>query len=1026
MHEYKLENHLNSLCSQYPKYINLYSTWTLNRRACTDLLKNVVIRYPHFSMHDSSHAETVISNIERLLGSRVESLSPTDTWLLLHAAYAHDLGMVVKWSEIQNLWTQPEFQKYLLSLTSSPDPDLREAAEFVLSMDTASSEKAWPLKAHRCVTLLNAAYFRSQHAQLSKTYLSPPDTGFDLDLGHNHLIQPRLIRLLSQICALHTEASEKVLELDYQTNGFGSDYAHPRFIAMLLRLGDLLDIDNGRFNAGAELSFGGLPASSLPHKAKHDAATQILITPEQIRFRSDCPNSEAYLETRQFVTWLENEVDFLTKYWAKIVPEDFEGYAPAFDCKELFINGSPDIEGVAGLKFEISQDKAFQIIEGSNIYEDRFVFIREVIQNALDASKLQLWSDLSSGVYRSWCEPTEGTVLQPSDVPATIYENYPIKIQLSTLENGLVQVRISDRGTGISIDSFKRMCSVGVSISGSAQLQKTIQEMPAWLRPTAGFGIGLQSIFLLADQFEIDTGTGSDSFHAIVHSRRSGGYLQLQRSEKPLARGTTLQLQFKAPENLRYSLGGETNNYIEFHLDPMGPVDHTCEVRLLEAIRTLCTDSMFPIHVTCDEASVGSATIQNSFSLVGNDWKEWDSRYSYFSNDKFDRVQLWDRQTFTYGSFEFNELLHSYSRVLFKGIEVRKQTPRLDLDGISVTLDAYGLDTKESITLNRSSWTRSGRFQLMEIFQGLLTAFIEIMLARLKDLKLSENICNNDKELGHFSAYTFWKACDHKQRSQIPCSVLSTISDTAVVLRRRNGEGFEKTEVLVKELISTPEVPYYVNIDKFNSHNGPNSIKYSEICSILNQAEEAVPDQIIADPVLYGVLKRQPVHSLQLPASGRPLLLYKASIEEPCPIHVSGNAKTALLMGLGRPIQGMFYNYFLRSGEHAMRYAIPALSDYNLLAVNCLRYGIAYPIDVHSQWIIAPFMREENERRTELSKTGFVELVTSSEAFDHVTDYVIKNSASKEAPAKEQVIADYQRLLEDYYDAVKDAAPANK
>ena len=91
MYEYKLETHLNTLCSQHPRYTNLYSTWTLNKRACSDLLKNVVIHYPHFSMHDASHAETVISNMEMLLGDRIQTLSPTDTWLLLHAGYAHPL-----------------------------------------------------------------------------------------------------------------------------------------------------------------------------------------------------------------------------------------------------------------------------------------------------------------------------------------------------------------------------------------------------------------------------------------------------------------------------------------------------------------------------------------------------------------------------------------------------------------------------------------------------------------------------------------------------------------------------------------------------------------------------------------------------------------------------------------------------------------------------------------------------------------------------------------------------------------------
>lgn len=1016
MHEYKLENHLNSLCAQHHPYIDLYSTWTLNKRACTDFLKNVVIRYPHFSMHDSSHAETVISNMEMLLGDRIQSLSPTDTWLLLHAAYAHDLGMVIKWSEIQTLWKQSDFQEFLLGTLSSLDPDLREAAEFVRSVNTDSFEKTWPLKAHRSVDLLNAAYFRSRHARMSKKYMASSDPDFDLDLGHNNLIQPRLIKLLSQICALHTEGAEKVLELDYQTNGFGSDYAHPRFIAMLLRLGDLLDIDNGRFNAGAELSFGGLPVTSMPHKAKHNATTQILITPAQICFRSDCPDSESYLETRQFVTWLENEVDFLTKYWSKIVPENLEGYAPVFECKELFINGVPDINGVAGLKFEISQEKAFQIIEGSNIYEDRFVFIREVIQNALDASKLQLWKDLTSGTYRAWCSAEKYENLQPFDVPAPIYKNYPIQVQISSLPGGVVQVKISDCGTGISIDDFKRMCSVGTSTSGSEQLRKTIQEMPGWLRPTAGFGIGLQSIFLLTDHFEIDTGTGSDSFHAVVYSRRAGGYLQLQRSERPHSRGTTMQIQFKVPENIRYSLGGETDNYIEFHLDPMGEIDHTGEVRLLEAIHALCTDSMFPIHVVCDEASADPLDIQSKFPLSDSDWKEKDSRYSYFADDRFDQVQLWDRQTATYGNFQFVGSRHFRYQFLFKGIEVHKQAPFLDLSGLSGFINIYGLDTKESISLDRSSWTRSGRKQAHKIFQGLLTAFVEIMLQRLEEQEKSGDIAG--KNIGCFSAYDFWRICNNEQRFRIPASVLERIPDTAVVLKREDGT-FKKDEVPVKALIPSLETLCYVNLRMFDRHRVPNSIEYPEICSILNQAKESVPDQVIADPILCAVLNDQLVQSIQIPVPGSPLILYTSIDKENSLIKASGNAaKAILLKGLGNSIEGMQYNNFMSSDCKAKRYAIPALSDYSELAVENLRYGLTRPIDIRTYWIIAPFTREENEKREKLSRSGFTDMVTSSETFAHVVDYVMEHSIKKNGLTEEQIIGAYRRLIEEYYDVM--------
>ena len=70
------------------------------------------------------------------------------------------------------------------------------------------------------------------------------------------------------------------MKLDYETNGFNSDYAHPRFVAMMLRLGDLLDIDNGRFNKGALAAAGGLPETSKPHLEKHEATIHLLVTPE--------------------------------------------------------------------------------------------------------------------------------------------------------------------------------------------------------------------------------------------------------------------------------------------------------------------------------------------------------------------------------------------------------------------------------------------------------------------------------------------------------------------------------------------------------------------------------------------------------------------------------------------------------------------------------------------------------------------------------------------------------------------------
>lgn len=73
-------------------------------------------------MHDASHSEAIISKMEMLLGDRIERLSPTDTWLLLHAAYTHDLGMILTWDDVKKLGNRPNFRTLL-----QPYPSLETA-----------------------------------------------------------------------------------------------------------------------------------------------------------------------------------------------------------------------------------------------------------------------------------------------------------------------------------------------------------------------------------------------------------------------------------------------------------------------------------------------------------------------------------------------------------------------------------------------------------------------------------------------------------------------------------------------------------------------------------------------------------------------------------------------------------------------------------------------------------------------------------------------------------------------------------
>ena len=79
------------------------------------------------------------------------------------------------------------------------------------------------------------------------------------------------------------------------------------------------------------------------------------------------------------------------------MPNNIGRSAPSLGKCEWLLNGVSDIQELSDLRFSTSPEKAFEVIE--NIDEDRFSFLLEVVQNALDVCKIQMWSDISEDKY---------------------------------------------------------------------------------------------------------------------------------------------------------------------------------------------------------------------------------------------------------------------------------------------------------------------------------------------------------------------------------------------------------------------------------------------------------------------------------------------------------------------------------------------------------------------------------------------------------------------------------------------------
>jgi len=397
-----------------------------------------------------------------------------------------------------------------------------------------SNNYQWALEIKNAVIILTAEIFRGKHAKLSSDYLNHKEGFWELANNfYSEQLPSRFMELLSDVAFLHGESFDEIFRLlHFQANGLKGDYIHPRFIACLIRLGDLLDFDSNRFNEFSVSSIQELPETSKLHKQKHAAVKHMLVSPYAIEADLDCDNEDVYRISRAWFDMLEEEVNKQGREWTHIAPKDLTGLPPIISKNSIKIsfkgeNVKPEL---LNLKFTIAPTKMFRILEGGAIYkEPGFAFLREIVQNALDASKQQLWTDICDGIYDfNLNEKKLSEINYPDDIPLEIYSQYPISltIQWSDNKKESITVTCEDKGTGISESTILRMTNyVGESRKMDKNYDITLEKMPFWLKPTAAFGIGLQSVFFVNKTFVVDTkATGEDSHQIIFRSAANNNY----------------------------------------------------------------------------------------------------------------------------------------------------------------------------------------------------------------------------------------------------------------------------------------------------------------------------------------------------------------------------------------------------------------------------------------------------------------------------------------------------------------------
>ncbi|MDQ2889962.1 MAG: hypothetical protein M3R65_05335 [Gemmatimonadota bacterium] len=431
----------------------------------------------------------------------VVALSVTEIFVLCAATYLHDAGMVVsdaekavilasvRWKE----WTAGEGGgakrwDQINDFRAHSSPSELEVRNFLADVQ---------------VRVLIAEFVRQEHHLRVSQVLSQHEVA----LGDFADGDPVLFRTVSDVCIAHglSGADLEDGERFPDRRTIGRDQVNVRFVAMLLRLGDLLDMEHDRACPLLLSAAAPIPVESLGHWTQYKRITHRLIAPDRIEITAECQTQEEHRLLRDWCGWLVEELERCRAIMAGATRHS-EWKPPVATI--LGANPTIKILPAAGAQYtptqwiiELDADQVLQRLI-RDVYSSPLSFVRELLQNACDASRVKLYNDLR-GLDRD--VPTV-----PSDVDGSYRENYPIRVSLDRKlfpnafsgEQELYDVvTVNDVGIGMDRSTIERyLLQIGRSFYTSDEFHRSYS-----FAPTSRFGIGFLSVFGVSDCIEVET-----------------------------------------------------------------------------------------------------------------------------------------------------------------------------------------------------------------------------------------------------------------------------------------------------------------------------------------------------------------------------------------------------------------------------------------------------------------------------------------------------------------------------------------
>lgn len=425
-------------------------------------LKDVRRTFGNYTLHDETHILNVLDAMGGLLGDQIINLTVGELELLILAASLHDVGMVYTDEEKIEQYEDTETCKKFL----------REYyPEFLGSTveDWTEDMRQW--------------YLRTLHSGRVAEVLH--NKAWEELIHYQCPIEVVPLRCIIAVCEAHGyNPSDLISNPDLEC--LPANDVSPLFCALLLRLGDLLDFDDTRAPK-VLYSYVECNEKSSEEWKKHQASAGFFYPPspsnEDLPYKARCTNPGVEHAIRNFLDWVEVELGNcvkLQKYCGKVWQQNFP-------FPRAILRNEIESDGYVSGDFCITMDqtKILELLTGENLYDNQDVFVRELLQNAIDA-----------------------TLLRGKMDPDFIPERSRIDFWEWIDKDGNIWFRIDDEGTGMTQGMLERyFLKVGNSYYTSREIERDLRvhNQNEKYYSISRFGIGFLSCFLNGDYAEVST-----------------------------------------------------------------------------------------------------------------------------------------------------------------------------------------------------------------------------------------------------------------------------------------------------------------------------------------------------------------------------------------------------------------------------------------------------------------------------------------------------------------------------------------